>query len=80
MFDPKPRPEEETAFWNEKLPELEECKDCLAYPSCIRLKHCETETEVCSESVKQGKIKVLQQRLLYTWDVIKERKKQEESK
>lgn len=80
VFDPKPRPEKETAFWNEKLPELEECKDCLAYPSCIRLKHCETETEVCSESVKQGKIKVLQQRLLYTWDVIKERKKQEESK
>lgn len=70
VFHPEDRPEEETDFWNELYPEQPECKSCIAYPSCIRLKHCAPRSAICTEEMREDVCRKLTDSLLNTWNRI----------
>ena len=80
VFQPAKRPEEETAFWNERYPEQPECKGCLAFPSCIRLKHCAPRPAVCTEAMREDACKKLADSLLSTWERIKDDRQGQQAK
>ena len=71
VFRPGKRPEEEDAFWNELYPEQPECEGCSAFPSCIRLKHCQPNPPVCTASAREKACRELTDSLLNTWERIK---------
>ena len=72
VFQPAKRPEEETVFWNELYPEQPECRGCIAYPSCVRLKHCVPRPAICTEAMREDACRKLADSLLSTWKRIKD--------
>ncbi len=71
VFRPEKRPDAESAYWGETLPEQPECRGCIAYPSCIRLRHCEPGAKICTDEMRARSCEELVQRLGATWNEIK---------
>ena len=72
VFQPVKRPEAEKDYWKELYPEQPECKGCLAFPSCVRLKHCEPRPAICTEAMREEACRKLTDGLLNTWKRIKD--------
>ncbi len=72
IFQPCTRPEEVSAFWKERYPEQPECRACKAYPTCIRLVHCETYS-VCVPEMRSDACNALEDQLRATWNYAKTR-------
>ena len=72
IFSPGDRPQEVADFWNEKYPEQPECRSCAAYPTCIRLVHCETYS-VCTPELREDTCDGLKESLKATWERVQAR-------
>ena len=60
-------------YWEERIEDIEECKDCFNYPNCIRLKHCPDHFENCSiEKRNEYKTRL-------EWAILKAYKKHKDS-
>ena len=56
--------EDEIAFYNRKMQDLEECKGCPFYPKCIRLECCHTDVPWCTEQYRGLEAYKLQKAML----------------
>lgn len=62
------RDEEMLASWKETRPEIEECKECMFYPDCIRLKKCKDDLEVCTDDMRMLKDFQLKRGMIHTYE------------
>lgn len=60
IYEPRNLDAEKIAYWQEKMPMSPNCKNCPALPQCIRLKHCPTDSNHCSNERQRWELYVLE--------------------
>lgn len=60
--------DEKKGHWSEYISPEKKCLDCLAYPSCLRLKKCDTISARCDDIMQNASINTIKNSIYYTYE------------
>ena len=57
----------EIIAWKEYIPRTETCKTCKVYPTCFKLKDCQSNNSTCYDFEREEIVEAIKEKMEYTY-------------